>query len=152
MSWRSLIVFLVSLIWINRKKDMYKMMGFTISQTCCRGWQKFFECRYGLTCIASSAELFYVGMVILSINIMRNVLGLVLERMKYVIKFIIYVFFAYHVLTFYYPNFSFTILCIYVITLCLVSNSFTCSIKFIYDYYLPNDSLLYMSLSTIILM
>ena len=39
----------------------------------------------------------------------------------------------------------------YVIILCLVSNFFAYSIKFIHGYYLPHDFLLYMSLSTIFL-
>lgn len=82
---------------------------------------------------------------------MRNALSLVLESMKHVIEFFIYVFSTYHLLTFYYLYSSFIMLYIYVITLYLVFIPFAYSIKFIYSYHLPYNSLLYMLLSTIIL-
>lgn len=73
-------------------------------------------------------KLFYIRIVILSIDVIKNVLILVMEKMKHVIKSFLYVFFAYYLHTFYYLYSSFTILCIYIITLCLVSTFFACSI------------------------
>ena len=91
---------------------------------------------------SSNTELFYVWTVI-SIDVMRNVLGLVLKSMKHVTESFIYVFFAYHVFKFYYSSFCFTMLFIYVITSYLVSTLFASSIKFLCGSHLLHDSSLY---------
>lgn len=74
---------------------------------------------------------------------MKNVLGLVLESVKYVIESFIYFFSVYYVFKFYYLSSSFTILCIYVIISCLVFTFFAYYIKFLHGFSLLHDFLLY---------
>lgn len=101
--------------------------------------------------LSSDAEIFCIEIVILSIDIIKNMLSLILKSIKYIIEFFIYVFFVYHLFRFYYLYPSFTMLYIYIIILCLVFILFIFSIKFICDYYLLHDFSLYILLPTIFL-
>lgn len=92
--------------------------------------------------LSSDAESFCVWTVI-SIDVMRNVLGLILKSMKHVTESFIYVFSAYYVFKFYYSSSRFTMLSIYVITSYLISTLFACSIKFLRSSHLLHDFLLY---------
>ena len=144
MPWWSLVVFVVSPIFINRKMGMFGMIAFTISQTRWGGWQRFFECRHG------SAGIVLWSWIVLRLDSHINwcyekCVGSS-ESMKHVIESFIYVFSAYHVFKFYYSSSSFTMLCIYVITSCLVFPLFACSIKFLRGSHLLHDSSLYIYL------